>query len=86
MKNGMVLKIAAPLDPNFQPVVCSTASMLNPRKNPARPCFILWRRAAVSVYLKRKVKQPLYLKLIDTKVFSTGAMVQVYQPENLLNK
>ncbi|MBS1969397.1 MAG: dihydrofolate reductase family protein [Bdellovibrionales bacterium] len=33
--------------------------------------------------LFEKLSKPLYLKLIDTKVFSTGAMVQVYQPENL---
>jgi dihydrofolate reductase len=33
-----------------------------------------------------RLSKPLYLKLIDTKVFSTGAMVHVYQPENLLNE
>jgi dihydrofolate reductase len=36
--------------------------------------------------LFEKLSQPLYLKLIDAKVFSTGAMGLVYQPENLLNK
>jgi dihydrofolate reductase len=36
--------------------------------------------------LFEKLSKPLYLKLIDTKVFSTGAMMQVYQPENLFNK
>jgi dihydrofolate reductase len=35
--------------------------------------------------LFEKLSTPLHLKLIDTKVFSTGAMVHVYQPENLLN-
>jgi dihydrofolate reductase len=34
--------------------------------------------------LFEKLSKPLYLKLIETKVFSTGAMVQVYQPENIL--
>ena len=33
--------------------------------------------------LFEKLSKPLYLKLIDTKVFSTGAMVQVYQPDEL---
>ena len=28
-----------------------------------------------------KLGKPLYLKLIDTKVFSTGAMVNIYRPE-----
>lgn len=32
--------------------------------------------------LFEKLSKPLYLKLTDTKVFSTGAMVQIYQPEN----
>jgi dihydrofolate reductase len=32
--------------------------------------------------LFEKLSKPLHLKLIDTKVFSTGAMVHVYQPEN----
>lgn len=31
--------------------------------------------------LFEKLSQPLYLKLIDTKVFSTGAMVNIYRPE-----
>lgn len=34
--------------------------------------------------LFEKLSKPLYLKLIETKVFSTGAMVHVYQPENRL--
>ena len=34
--------------------------------------------------LFEKLSKPLYLKLIDTKVFNTGAMVHVYQPENPL--
>jgi dihydrofolate reductase len=33
--------------------------------------------------LFEKLSKPLYLKLIDTKVFSTGAMMLVYQPEKL---
>jgi hypothetical protein len=36
--------------------------------------------------LFEKLSKPLYLKLIETKVFNTGATVHVYQPENLLNK
>jgi dihydrofolate reductase len=36
--------------------------------------------------LFEKLSKPLYLKLIETKVFSTGAMGHVYQPENPLNK
>jgi dihydrofolate reductase len=31
--------------------------------------------------LFEKLNQPLYLKLIETKVFSTGAMVNIYRPE-----
>ena len=31
--------------------------------------------------LFEKLGKPLYLKLIDSKIFSTGAMVQIYQPE-----
>jgi dihydrofolate reductase len=31
--------------------------------------------------LFEKLSRPLYLKLIETKVFSTGAMALVYQPE-----
>lgn len=31
--------------------------------------------------LFEKLSKPLYLKLIDTKVFSTGAMVNMYRPE-----
>lgn len=31
--------------------------------------------------LFEKLNKPLYLKLIDTKVFSTGAMAHVYRPE-----
>ena len=38
--------------------------------------------AAGSGYaLFEKLSKPLYLKLIETKVFSTGAMSQVYRPE-----
>jgi dihydrofolate reductase len=33
--------------------------------------------------LFEKPGKPLYFKLIETKVFSTGAMMHVYQPENL---
>jgi dihydrofolate reductase len=36
--------------------------------------------------LFEKLSKPLHLKLIDTKVFSTGAMMHIYQPENLFNK
>ena len=32
--------------------------------------------------LFEKLSKPLYLKLIDTKAFSTGAMVHVYRPEH----
>jgi len=28
-----------------------------------------------------KLSKPLYLKLIDTKVFGTGALVHIYRPE-----
>jgi dihydrofolate reductase len=31
--------------------------------------------------LFEKLSKPLYLKLIDTKVFSTGAMMNIYRPE-----
>jgi dihydrofolate reductase len=31
--------------------------------------------------LFEKLRQPLYLKLIETKAFSTGAMMHVYRPE-----
>ncbi len=31
--------------------------------------------------LFEKLNKPLYLKLIDTKVFSTGAMMNIYRPE-----
>lgn len=31
--------------------------------------------------LFQKLSQPLHLKLVETKVFSTGAMVHVYRPE-----
>jgi dihydrofolate reductase len=31
--------------------------------------------------LFEKLSKPLYLKLIDTKIFSTGAMVNIYRPE-----
>ena len=31
--------------------------------------------------LFEKLSKPLYLKLIDTKVFSTGAMVNIYRPD-----
>lgn len=31
--------------------------------------------------LFEKLREPLYLKLIETKVFSTGAMMNVYRPE-----
>ena len=33
--------------------------------------------------LFEKLSKPLYLKLIETKAFSTGAMVHIYQPEQL---
>ncbi len=36
--------------------------------------------------LFEKLSKPLYLKLIDTKVFSSGAMVHIYQPENPITK
>lgn len=36
--------------------------------------------------LFEKLSKPLYLKLIDTRVFNTGTMFHVYQPENFLNK
>lgn len=32
--------------------------------------------------LFEKLSKPLYLKQIDTKIFSTGAMMHVYQPES----
>ena len=31
--------------------------------------------------LFEKLKNPIYLKLVETKVFSTGAMVNIYRPE-----
>lgn len=31
--------------------------------------------------LFEKLSKPLYLKLIETKVFSTGAMINIYRPE-----
>jgi len=37
--------------------------------------------AGRGIGLFEKLSKPLYLKLIETKVFSTGAMVHVYQPE-----
>jgi dihydrofolate reductase len=37
--------------------------------------------AGSGVSLFEKLSKPLYLKLIDTKVFSTGAMVNSYRPE-----
>jgi dihydrofolate reductase len=37
--------------------------------------------AGSGVSLFEKLSKPLYLKLIDTKVFSTGAMVNIYRPE-----
>lgn len=42
--------------------------------------------AGSGLNLFEKLSKPLYLKLIETKVFSTGAMLHIYQPENLLNK
>lgn len=32
-------------------------------------------------HLFEKLSQPLYLKLIETKVFATGAIINVYRPE-----
>ncbi|WP_168196361.1 dihydrofolate reductase family protein [Bdellovibrio sp. NC01] len=32
-------------------------------------------------HLFEKLDQPLYLKLLETKAFSTGAMINVYKPE-----
>jgi dihydrofolate reductase len=32
--------------------------------------------------LFEKLSKPLYLKLIETKIFSTGAMVHIYRPES----
>jgi dihydrofolate reductase len=47
-------------------------------------CMAMHPVAAGSGFsLFEKLSKPLYLKLIETKVFSTGAMAQVYQPENL---
>jgi dihydrofolate reductase len=47
-------------------------------------CMAMHPVAAGSGFgLFEKLSKPLYLKLIETKVFSTGAMVQVYQPENV---
>jgi dihydrofolate reductase len=37
--------------------------------------------AGSGLNLFEKLSEPLYLKLIDTKVFSTGAMIHIYQPE-----
>jgi dihydrofolate reductase len=37
--------------------------------------------AGIGFGLFGKLGKPLYLKLIDTKVFSTGAMVNIYRPE-----
>lgn len=37
--------------------------------------------AGIGFSLFEKLSKPLYLKLIDTKVFSTGAMVNIYRPE-----
>lgn len=31
--------------------------------------------------LFERLANPLYLKLIDSKVFSTGALVNIYRPE-----
>lgn len=46
-------------------------------------CIAMHPVAAGSGFsLFEKLSKPLYLKLIDTKVFSTGAMVHVYQPQN----
>jgi len=46
-------------------------------------CLAIHPVAAGSGFgLFEKLSKPLYLKLIETKVFSTGAMVHVYQPEN----
>ena len=50
-------------------------------------CMAMHPVAAGSGFgLFEKLGKPLYLKLIETKVFSTGAMIHVYQPENLFNK
>jgi dihydrofolate reductase len=37
--------------------------------------------AGTGAGLFEKVGKPLYLKLIETKVFSTGAMMNIYRPE-----
>jgi dihydrofolate reductase len=37
--------------------------------------------AGSGVGLFEKLSKPIYLKLIDTKIFSTGAMVNIYRPE-----
>ena len=37
--------------------------------------------ANVGLRLFEKLDKPLYLKLIETKVFSTGAMMNIYRPE-----
>lgn len=37
--------------------------------------------AGTGLSLFEKLSKPLYLKLIDTKVFSTGAMMHIYRPE-----
>jgi dihydrofolate reductase len=37
--------------------------------------------AGSGVGLFEKLSKPIYLKLIDTKIFGTGAMVNIYRPE-----
>ena len=37
--------------------------------------------AGMGVSLFGKLSKPLFLKLVDSKVFSTGAMVNIYRPE-----
>lgn len=37
--------------------------------------------AGTGFSLFEKLTQPLYLKLIDTRAFSTGAMLNIYQPD-----
>jgi len=45
-------------------------------------CIAMHPVAAGSGFsLFEKLTRPLYLKLIESKVFSTGAMMHVYQPE-----
>jgi dihydrofolate reductase len=39
--------------------------------------------AGSGISLFEKLSKPLYLKLIDTKVFSTGAMALIYEPEKI---